>query len=120
MKLESGPVRCKGAASMKPNVSRVITWIVFSIILVLFVEPAESTTLEGTVLGQANNRKPFVRVEIAGPGSKTTFTDKDGKFSLELEGGQYTVQVIEMNRAKQFTVNVPSEGKIQSEFKLPW
>lgn len=88
---------------------------------VLFATQAEGGTLRGRVVGITRNPKPFVRVEISGPqGSITAFTDNDGSFSVELQGGQYRIQVIERNQSMQFTIDVPMNGTKDPVFRLAW
>jgi hypothetical protein len=97
----------------------VLVFQLFSSVLV--VTPAVGGTLLGTVVGAASNPKPFVRVEINGPqASIQTFTNEKGKFSVDLSGGRYTIRVIEMNQAMQFTINVNQVGQTPYEFKLGW
>lgn len=108
----------KSGNSYAKNFAVFLLFLLFS--YVLFVATIEAGTLEGKVVGASQNPKPFVRVEIYGPQSMTTFTNNEGKFSVELEGGQYRIQVIEMNQGMQFDVDVPRDNKISTEFKLAW
>ena len=77
--------------------------------------------LEGTVLGAAGNPKPYVRIEVSGPRHTTLFTDKDGKFSLPLEAGKYTLVVSELNRITTFQLELRGdEARAARTFKLAW
>jgi len=92
--------------------------IIFSI-LIIYNLPAG--TLKGKVLDKFNRNKKYVRVEIGGPETLTTFTNKNGQFSLKLKGGTYSVKVIERNRSMEFQVKVPKDTTIKEEtFKLKW
>jgi hypothetical protein len=88
----------------------------------LWVAPASSGTLAGTVIGTAQNPKAFVRVEIVGPQSLTTFTNQEGTFSAKLAGGRYVVRILEANRRMEFPVEIPGDDRstVTSTFKLPW
>lgn len=84
--------------------------------------PVEGATLKGTVKGKNGQLKKYVRVEIGGPESKTTFTNEDGVFSILLSGGRYTIKIVERNRSMTFNVDVPKEKDKTKEvtFKLNW
>lgn len=109
---------------MKATDSHADNYAVIILVLllsVLFAVPGETATLQATVIGAAQNPKPFVRVEINGPQSMTIFTNNDGKFSVPLPAGQYKIYIIEMNQRMQFVVHIPGDNKaIDRTFRLPW
>jgi hypothetical protein len=87
----------------------------------LYGGTAQATTLEVTVVGSDDTPKPIVRVEVRGPQSKKVFTDEQGRFTVELTEGVYTIEVFERNRrARKTGVNVPAQGKIDVTLKLDW
>jgi hypothetical protein len=100
--------------------------IIFGTVIALMVPslitltgaPALAGTITGLVVGKSNNPKPYVRVEILGPQSRTIFTDKDGIFSVNLMDGRYTINIIEGVRRMEF--NDVSTGASATTFKLEW
>ena len=100
--------------------SLLITVLVLFCCATLVPVAVQGGTLEGTVMGAAQNPKPFLRVEMEGPESKTFFTGNDGKFSVTLKGGRYAVRVIETPKRMQYSVDVPNDGTKREIFKLAW
>lgn len=109
---------------MKARDSHAGSYAVLILVLllsVLFGVPGEAATLEATVIGTAQNPKPFVRVEINGPQSTTVFTNNAGKFSVRLRAGQYRIDIIEMNQRMQFVVDIPGDDRaFNHTFRLAW
>jgi hypothetical protein len=103
-----------------PSRSRLLLATLLVVVLSATAAPAASL-LEGAVLGAADDPKPYVRVEVSGPRHMTFFTDKDGKFSLPLETGRYTVVISEANRINTFPLELRAgEAKVTRTFKLSW
>lgn len=87
----------------------------------LFASSIEAGPLNGTVKGSGQQLKSYVRIEIGGPQSETTFTDNDGEFSIELSHGTYIIKIIERNRSMTFEVDIPEENtSTEKEFILNW
>jgi len=83
--------------------------------------PAVAGTLEGAVKGKGGELKRYVRVQIGGEETKTTFTDRNGRFSIEVRDGKYTVTITERNRSMRFEIDVPmTEEQKKEGFKLNW
>lgn len=82
--------------------------------------PAGAGTLRATITGKSGKPKPYVRVEVIGPETRTLFTGQAGQLSTELPGGSYVVRVTERNRRMEFTVEVPDQGQINPTLELKW
>jgi|SRR5437899_12625801 len=95
-------------------IALTVLWFVATLVV-----PAGAGTLAGLVVGKAENPKPYVRVEISGPQNRTTFTDQDGKFSVNLRDGRYTINFIEGGRRMEFTADVSASAPATT-FKLGW
>jgi hypothetical protein len=93
--------------------------VILILLLHILATLAEAGTLKGTVKGRDGQLKKHVRVEIGGPETKTTFTKKDGTFSIQLQGGKYTIRIVEKNNSMKFKVKVPKTNETtQKTFKL--
>ena len=91
------------------------------IILECFFCSAIAGTLKGTVVDRNGRIKKYARVEIGETENLTTFTDQEGKFSAILEGGKYSIKIIERNRSMVFQIDIPSDTSITKQiFKLKW
>jgi len=73
--------------------------------------------LEGYVVGQDGEPKAYVRVNIIGPQKRTVVTDEDGRFTVDLLAGRYTVRVTDNRRRMDFRGISPGGRK---EFPLKW
>jgi len=102
------------AGMRKITIPLTVVWLLGTIVV-----PAGAGTLNGTILGKAENPRPYVRVEISGPENRTTFTDQGGKFSVTLRDGRYTITIIEGNRRTEFTADV-SANTPATTFRLGW
>jgi hypothetical protein len=93
--------------------------IIILFIFFLTILHAEAIEFTGTVIGKNNMYKKYVRVKIGGEEEKTTFTDENGKFKVNIKEGAYTITIKERNRSMMFDVKV-FESKKEEEFKLKW
>lgn len=97
------------------------TGVVLLVLLIgiLFGTHAAAASLGGTVQGSAGAPKGYVRVDAFGPGNQQTFTDQNGKFTLDLPEGEYTIQISERDRVVAFKVRIPRQG-LQKTFVVEW
>ena len=84
----------------------------------LMCQAADALELTGTVLGKAAQVKSFVRVEIGGPTQATLFTNDQGKFSVEVEAGEYVIVVRERMYSKTFRIYL--DRNFETTFYLDW
>ncbi len=87
----------------------------------VFNTSAYAGTLNGTVRGKTGQIKKYVRVEIGGPETKTTFTDEHGVFSVQLLSGAYIINIVERNRSMKFNVDIlEAKNPMEKSFNLKW
>jgi hypothetical protein len=80
----------------------------------------QAGTLHGIVRGKNGQLKQYVRIDIGGQQQKTTYTNQDGTFSLDLQSGSYSIVVTERNKRMKFSVVIPIVGVKQKTFFLEW
>ena len=101
------------------KVSKYKLAVIILFVFFLSILPAEAIDFEGTVIGKNNTYKKYVRVKIGGKIEKTTFTDENGKFKIDIDEGVHTITIRERNRLMMFDVKV-SKSKTTEIFKLKW
>lgn len=79
----------------------------------LAIGQANADTLRGVVIGANNAPKPGVAIDVLGPTRVFTETGPDGRFSVEVAAGTYTVRVRDGSRRMEFPGVVPSEAEVQ-------
>jgi len=79
---------------------------------------AQGVMLKGVVIGSNNAPKPGVAVDILGPTRVFTETNQEGKFSVEVVAGRYTVRVRDGSRRMEFPVVAPNQSEVR--LAVPW
>ena len=84
----------------------------------LAMAEAQGIILKGVVVGSNNTPKPSVAVDILGPTRVFTETNEEGRFSVEVVAGRYTVRVRDGSRRIEFPGLVPNESEVK--LTVPW
>jgi hypothetical protein len=75
----------------------------------------------GTVENKNDEKIPHVLVDVIGPTSIATRTDKNGQFKVDLVSGTYTIRLRYNGRRKNFPTDVSNDQNLQTKtFKLNW
>lgn len=87
-------------------------------IALLLSASANADELSGIILDANGNPRPFVLVDVLGPTNVFTQADGDGRFSVTVSRGYYTVRIRDNRRRAQTEVFV--DGTLRRDFKLKW
>lgn len=85
----------------------------------LLAAPAAAQQLSGVVKGAKGEIRPGAAVDVMGPRKLVTHTDEEGKFTVDLPTGSYTVRVRVDGRRQEFRV-VIGENDGTRIFRLSW
>jgi hypothetical protein len=86
------------------------------------VRAGDGVRLEGTVTGADQQPRRRVLVDVLGPRRVFTRTDDDGRFSVQLPVGVYTIRVRDGSRRQEFPLDVTAGqgGSISRVFTVRW
>ena len=98
-----------------------IILIVTLILALLISNSVSAIEFVGTVKNTNDIKIPNVLVDVIGPTSIATRTNKDGQFKVDLVSGTYTIRLRYNGRRKNFPTDVSNDQNIQTKtFKLNW
>ena len=87
--------------------------------IVFFISAtAHADRLSGTILDARGNPKSFVLVDVLGPTKVFTQSDSNGRFSVEVNKGNYIIRI--RDDRHQAEVEVRVDGTFDGKFQIEW
>lgn len=99
----------------------VVIGVAVALIFILVAGSLQAAPLTGTVKGKNGQIRKYLRVEIGGALTLTTYSNTNGQFTVDLPAGQYTITIVERNRQQAFRLTVPRGTEPVTEtYHLKW